>query len=174
MAMKKNVLAFAGWVCFALIVVSCDSDQGNACPKDFVGALTGQEEQLVGTWVLSEITSESAIDLTDDEEQNPSTDLFEQYSECDRDASYIFDDDRTYRYDLGQRVGDCDYPITATGSWKFSAQILSLTSTCSIQTAPLKLNAEGDTFTFSEVYKLKDVHGTIIQTKIVFTYSLAP
>lgn len=41
MAMKKNVLAFAGWVCFALIVVSCDSDQGNACPKDFVGALTG-------------------------------------------------------------------------------------------------------------------------------------
>lgn len=150
--MKKNVLVFAGWVCFALIVVSCDSDQGNACPKIFVGALTGHEEQLVGTWVLSEITSESAIDLTDDEEQNPSTDLFEQYSECDRDASYIFFDDRTYRYDLGQRVGDCDNPVTATGSWKFSAQILSLTSTCSIQTAPLKLNAEGDTFTFSEVY----------------------
>lgn len=172
--MKKNVVALTGWICSAILMVGCDSDNKDGCPEDYEGALSAQEEQLVGTWVLSGITSESAIDLTDDGEDNPSTDLFAQYLECDRDASYTFAEDRMFRYDQGQRVSDCDYPITTIGTWKFSAQVMSLNSACSILTAPLNLNAEGDAFTFSEVYQLRDIKGTIIRTRIGFTYSLAP
>ena len=81
----------------AVTFVGCNSDSGDInCVDDFTGALDTSEEDFVGTWSLTAITADQAVDITDDNEDNASQDIYMQYEECQQDAVYNFESGRTY------------------------------------------------------------------------------
>lgn len=151
---------------------SCDSDDETNCPEDFTGSLGTGEEVLVGKWQLEAIKAEEAIDLTDDDTDNPLKDLFAQYSACQKDAFYTFETDRTYAYDQGQTAEDCENAFSSDGTWRFASNGLNLVSSCSVQTNELEFNEDFSKFTFSVAYRITDVNGKVVQTTSNFTYVL--
>ncbi|MCR9227874.1 MAG: DUF5004 domain-containing protein [Flavobacteriaceae bacterium] len=157
----------------SMVLISCSSDDGPECAPDFTGDLTTTEEILVGEWILTGIVAAEELDLTDDDTDNASTDLFDQYEECARDAAYTFDSDRTFAYEIGKYGEDCEYVVPSAGTWELSSQNLSLVSSCSVQTTSLEFNDDLTAFTFSEIYNVTDVTGTVVQTRIDFTYTLS-
>ncbi len=170
--MKRNAFMIGAWVLMAGIISSCNSDNDVDCPEDFTGELTTGEEVLVGTWVLSAITADEEIDLTDDDEDNPSTDFYAQYSDCQRDASYTFNSDRTYEYEQGQNAEDCQNKTALEGTWKLVSANLSLIGGCSLQNTDIEFNVNGTEFSFTNDYDVRDVDGIVSSVEITFTYSL--
>lgn len=170
--MKRNAFMIGAWVLMAGIISSCNSDNDVDCPEDFTGELTTGEEVLVGTWVLSAITADEEIDLTDDDEDNPSTDFYAQYSDCQRDASYTFNSDRTYEYEQGQNAEDCQNKTALEGTWKLVSANLSLIGGCSLQNTDIEFNVNGTEFSFTNDYDVRDVGGLVKPVEITFTYSL--
>ncbi len=172
--MKEKLFNAGIVMCISAMLLSCTSDDGIECAEDFTGDLSANEQTLVGEWVLSGIVAAKELDLTDDNTDNPSTDLFAQYAECKKDASYTFKEDRSYAYELGKYVEDCEYAVASTGTWELASQNLSLVSSCNLQTTTLEFNEDSSQFTFSEIYSVTEVTGTVVQTRIDFTYSLIP
>ncbi|MEC3965302.1 DUF5004 domain-containing protein [Flagellimonas halotolerans] len=172
--MKEKLFNAGILMCIGAMLLSCTSDDGVECAEDFTGDLSANEQKLVGEWVLSGIVAAKELDLTDDNTDNPSTDLFAQYAECKKDASYTFGEDRSYAYELGKYEEDCEYIAASTGTWELASQNLSLVSSCSLQTTVLEFNEDSSQFTFSEIYSVTEVTGTVVQTRIDFTYSLMP
>lgn len=171
--MKRMFFYALSMLGISMVLISCSSDEGPECAQDFTGDLTTTEEILVGEWILTAIVAAEELDLTDDDTDNASTDLFGQYDECARDAAYTFDSDRTFAYEIGKYGEDCDYVVPSAGTWELSSQNLSLVSSCSVQTTSLEFNDDLTTFTFSEIYNVTDVTGTVVQTRIDFTYTLS-
>ncbi|WP_240905136.1 DUF5004 domain-containing protein [Flagellimonas oceani] len=151
---------------------SCNSDDETNCPEDFTGSLGTGEEVLVGKWQLKAIKAEEALDLTDDDTDNPSKDLFAQYSACQKDAFYTFETDRTYAYEQGKTAEDCENTFSSDGTWRFASNTLNLVSSCSVQSTGLELNEDFTEFTFSVDYKISEVDGSVVQTTLDFTYAL--
>src|SRR5699024_11429066 len=54
------------------------------------------------------VVADQEVDLTDDDEENPSTDIFAQQSACEKDEQYVFDADRTFEYSKSNNAEDCD------------------------------------------------------------------
>lgn len=154
----------------SFLFLSCCSRDGEECPPDFTGQLNAEEEKLIGTWLLSNIESSKMIDLTDDNTDNPSNQLFEQYTECQRDATYDFHANRTYIYRLGITAENCEHSLESEGSWALTAQELKLASSCSLLQSGIKFSDDGLQFMFTEIYNIRDVNGAVIQTKLEITY----
>jgi hypothetical protein len=174
MEMKSRFLRIGTVFLACVSLISCNSDDGIECPEDFTGALTSVEEQLVGEWILSSIVATEEVDLTDDDVENPSTDLFGQYSDCQRDAVYTFGENRSYVYEQGQYAEDCEYKVETTGTWEFVSQNLQLTASCSIQSTAIEFNGDATEFSFSQNYNVTDVNGRTFRSDVVFTYTLVP
>lgn len=172
MFMKRNAFIIGMLVMMGGIISSCNSDNDVDCPEDFTGELATEEELLVGTWVLSAITADEEIDLTDDDVDNPSTDFFAQYSACQRDASYTFNSDRTYEYEQGQNATDCQNKAALEGTWRLASANLSLVSGCSLQNTDIEFNVNGTEFSFTNDFEVRDVDGVVSAVEITFTYSL--
>ena len=172
--MKRNVLMFGTIMLFGGLLISCDSNDDVPCPEDFSGALTAEEGQLIGSWALSAIVSDTAIDMTDDGEDNPSTNFFAQYGDCQKDAVYTFGTDRGYTFDQSQNVESCDNQVSLEGTWRLASDQLSLVSGCSLQNINLDLAGNGQSFSFTGDFNVRDVSGTVRPAKITFTYSLVP
>nr|WP_321411094.1 DUF5004 domain-containing protein [uncultured Allomuricauda sp.] len=172
--MKRMFFNALSLMCIGVTLLSCSSDDGPECVQDFTGKLTANEEILLGEWILSDIVAAKELDLTDDDTDNASTNLFEQYEECARDAAYTFDSDRSFTYEIGKYGEDCDYAVPSSGTWELNSQGLSLVSSCTLQTTSLEFNEDLTAFTFSEIYNVTQVTGTVVQTRIDFTYTLAP
>ncbi|MDF0717902.1 DUF5004 domain-containing protein [Muricauda sp. 334s03] len=172
--MKSKFLSIGTVFLVCASFISCNSDDSIECPQDFTGALSAAEEQLVGEWVLSSIVATEEVDLTDDDVDNPSTDLFGQYSDCQRDAMYIFGENRSYTYEQGQNAEDCDYQVETSGTWELVSQNLRLTASCSIQSTALVFNDDSTEFSFSQSYNVTDVNGNTFRSNVDFTYSLIP
>ena len=170
--MKRTFFNAISLMCIGVTLLSCSSDDGPECAEDFTGELTANEEKLVGEWVLSDIVAAKELDLTDDDTDNASKNLFEQYEECARDAAYTFESDRTFTYEIGKNAEDCDNPVTSTGTWELISQNLSLAASCTVQATTLEFNEDSSAFTFSEIYNVTEVTGTVVQTRIDFTYTL--
>ena len=171
--MKRNAFILGILVVMGGIMFSCNSDNEVDCPEDFTGELTAEEETLVGTWVLTAITADEEIDLTDDDEDNPSTDFYAQYSECQKDASYTFSSDRTYEYEQGQNAEDCQNKGTFEGTWRLASDNLSLVSGCSLQNTDIDFNVDETEFSFTNEFDVRDVGGLVKSVEITFTYTLA-
>ncbi|WP_373519248.1 DUF5004 domain-containing protein [Pricia sp.] len=154
--------------------MGCTSDNGIDCPADYTGALAENEEKLTGEWVLSAITADKEIDLTDDDEDNPEKDIYAQYSECLRDGSYDFSADRKYTFNQGQNATDCRNKASSEGTWKLTAETLSLVGTCNAQNIVIDIDEQESSFSFSDDFNVRDVDGTTVQAKITFTYSTTP
>jgi hypothetical protein len=172
--MKKKFINVMALFMVCAMILSCNSDNEDNCPENFTGALLAEEGPLVGEWTLSGVMSAKEIDLTDDDTDNPSKDVFAQYDECERDASYIFKTDRSYTYELGRNVDDCDYSIPSRGTWQLRSENLSLVTSCQLFITALEFNEDETGFTYSSIYNITDVDNNIIQTNIEFTYTLVP
>lgn len=171
--MKKSKLIITSlMLTFALFMVSCNDDDGISCPEPLVGELNATEIEFSGTWVLSAMVSEEAIDLTNDEENNPSTDIFAQYPVCDRDLVYDFADDRKYVLNQGFNAEDCTNKQSVAGTWALTANnALTIESNCSLQTTQITPNETNDAFSFVSTMIFNDASGLTKSTKVTFTYS---
>lgn len=156
------------------LFMGCNSDNSIVCPEDFTGALAADEQKLTGEWMLSAITADKEIDLTDDNEANPKKDIYAQYTECQKDGVYQFLIDRKYKFDQGQNATNCGNKSSSEGTWKLTAKILSLVSTCNVQNIGIEFNDDESEFSFSDDFNVTDVSGRNVQAKITFTYSNTP
>ncbi len=170
--MKKPLLLVKGLVLVGLLAMGCsDNDNDYQCPEAITGELTETETAFTGTWALTSIVAEDAIDLTDDNEDNPSTDIFSQYTECESDITYSFETDRSYTFSYGTTVeGGCENSNSVSGTWGLTGDSLSLVANCFKQATSIGINAEGTQFTTEAIVEYRDVNGSIVSTTIVSTY----
>ena len=155
------------------LLMGCNSDNSIDCPEDFTGALAENEQKLTGEWRLSAITADKEIDLTDDNEANPTQDIFLQYSECQRDGVYQFDTNRNFKFDQGQNGTNCANKSSSEGTWRLNAEVLSLVGSCNQQFIGVEFNGDASAFSFSDDFTVNDVSGRSVTAKITFTYSNA-
>ncbi len=172
--MKKQKLAAV--VLFAALTgmfVSCNDDD-NQCIPDYTGALSADETAFAGEWHLTAIESSEAIDLTDDDEDNPSTDIYAQQSECENDLQYDFNTDRTYTYSVGKNAEDCETSGTIKGTWKFGGSTLGMITSCLESVVDLDINAERTTFSFTTDNFYTKENGQRIEIEVTHTYTKGP
>lgn len=163
--MKSFVLAGA------LFFVSCNDDD-ISCPEAMTGELNTAETAFAGKWALSGMIAEDAIDLTDDSEDNPSEDLFVQYSECDRDLVYNFVSDRNYTYKQGSVAEDCNNKLSLVGTWGLTSENrLMLVANCSSEAVNIETGESSNEFSYDTNLTFKDATGAIKTTKVTFTYT---
>ena len=172
--MKRFIFSMSILFMISGCIVSCSTEGTDNCPEDFTGALTTNEEKLVGTWQLTAIDAEDAVDISDDDTENPSTDLFAQYSDCQKDADYTFGSDRSYTYTQGQNETDCPNKAALGGSWQISSNTLRFVYACNVQNLVIIFNGDETEFSFSDNFTITDVDGNNVVTDITFTYSLVP
>jgi len=172
--MKRVVFSIVTLLMMSAFVVSCSADNDSNCPENFTGALQTNEEKLVGEWVLSAITADEPVDITDDDQDNPSTDLFAQYEECQKDGVYTFNANRSYTFKQGQNGTDCQNKGTFDGTWQLSSNTLSIVDACIVQNFSLTFNGAQTNFTFSDDFIITDVDNNTIEVNVSFTYSLVP
>lgn len=168
---KSNLIMKSLLVMGALFLASCNNDDGFTCPDPLVGELNATESEFSGTWVFTAMVAEDAIDLTKDDTDNPSTDLFAQQKACDRDLVYDFKDNRDYTLKQGYTAEDCTNKQSLIGTWSLSAEkTLTFVANCSSQTTRIETNETGDTFTFATTLSFQDVNGAVITTKVTYSY----
>ncbi|MGC1631646.1 MAG: DUF5004 domain-containing protein [Gelidibacter sp.] len=155
-----------------LFMVSCNSDDSISCPADLTGALNATETEFSGTWIFSGMMADDAIDLTEDKTDNPSKDIFSQYTACDRDLAYDFMTDRKYSLKQGSLAVDCNNKESLAGTWSLTADnALTFVANCASQTTKIVMGEEGDTFSYSSTLTFRDVSGLTKSTKVTFTYT---
>jgi len=172
--MKKNAFRCLVALVTGIFITSCNSDDGASCPGDFTGALTANEQKLIGTWTLSAIVAMEEVDITDDGEDNPSNNIYTQYSDCQKSTFYTFNSNRTYQIGQSQSFEDCENVLTTEGTWQLSSQTLGLLRNCILQNIVINFSADETTFYFSDNYTVTEVDGNTVQTDITFTYTLVP
>lgn len=169
--MKKSILSIKALVVMvALVTFSCSNDDDIQCPEALTGELTATETEFAGTWELTAMLAEDAIDITNDETENPSKDVFAQFTECQRDLVYDFKTDRAYSYKQGSVAEDCQNEQSINGSWSLNDELLTFVASCTTQRVNIDLNKEGDAFTFDSVLSFNVAEGGVKTTKVTFTY----
>ncbi|ETN94800.1 DUF5004 domain-containing protein [Zhouia amylolytica] len=153
------------------VMLSCDSNDDISCAEDFTGDLTTSEEVLVGEWNLSAVVAEDEIDLSDDEVENPTTDLLSQYTACQKDVAYIFDAERNFTIEQSYNVADCAEKGQLAGTWMLNGEALNLVYACSRLSTGIDIHAEGTTFSFTGIENIQDINGQIIETTVTYTYT---
>lgn len=159
-------------VMVALFMVSCDTDDSIKCPDALIGELNATENQFSGTWVFSAMEADVAVDITDDDEDNPSKDIFAQYSLCQSDLVYNFMDDRNYTYKQGYSAADCQNKLQSTGTWALTGdKSLTFVANCASETVRITTSEAGNTFSYETNLNFQDVNGIVKATKVTFTYT---
>lgn len=168
--MKKFMLMVSCVIMMNFLLVSCSLDDGAACPQAFTGELSVSESEFVGTWVLTNMVSEDEVDLTDDNVENPSTEIFQQLSDCRQDVVYNFQNDRKYSIKQGFNATNCTNKQSLEGTWKLAGNKLSLVTICTLQTVDILINNEVTVFTYEATFTFQDVKGLNINTTVTSTY----
>lgn len=171
--MKKSILVMKSLVLAgALFFVGCNNDDGIKCPEPLTGELSPAETDFSGTWVFTAMEAEDAIDITDDNTDNPSTDIFAQQSECETDLVYNFSSDRNYSLKQGYTAEDCNNKQTLSGTWSLSSEnVLTFIANCSLQTTNITPSETGDSFSFVSTVTFNEASGAVKSTKVTFTYT---
>ncbi len=171
--MKKILLHTFITAIFIGLCIGCMSDDEIVCAEDFEGELVESENILVGQWVLSAIFSEKAVDLTDDDENNPIQDIYAQYSDCKNDRVYSFGANRRYTFVRGaNQAFACKDESESEGTWKLTGETLSFVTSCSTFKMTIDFNEEESQFSLTDDYDIRDVEGNTIRAEVTFTYSL--
>lgn len=169
--MKKSILIIKSlFLVVALSIFSCNTDDDIKCPDALTGELSAAETQFSGSWKLVAMEADEAIDLTDDNADNPSTDLFAQYNACDRDLEYNFMNDRNLVYRQGYSAVDCANKLTFSGTWNLIGNDLTLVANCASQRITIETNAEGDQYSYDVTLQFRDVNGAQKTSKVKFTF----
>lgn len=170
---KLNVVMKSLMVVGALFLVSCNTDDGISCPEALTGELDAAETEFSGDWTLTALEADDAVDITDDDTDNPTKDIFAQYTECQSDLVYEFMDDRNYAFKQGYVAADCEGKGTFTGTWALTANVLTLVSNCASQRVDIEMNADKDVFSYDTNVNVRDVNGAVKTTKVTYTYTKA-
>ena len=170
--MKVKMILILALTLISGFFISCNSsdNDNSACAQDFEGDLTSDEEVMVGKWVLTSVTSDKEIDLTNDEEDNASTNIYAQYSDCQKDSFYILDEDRIMTFIIGSEP-TCSFHQENKGTWKLEGDILSLFSTCFLAEIKINLIPDNSAFTTTSNVNIVDVNNVTTAVTIVSTYS---
>lgn len=169
--MRKSILIMKSLVVIAaLSIVSCNTDDGIQCPEALTGDLSTTETEFSGSYKLVAMEAEEAIDLTEDNTDNPMTDVFAQYTACDRDLVYKFMSNRNLEYVQGYSAVDCTNKLTFPGTWNLIGNDLTLVANCSSQRIMIEKSAEGDKFSYDAILPFRDVNGTTKSIKVKFTF----
>ena len=153
-----------------IITLACNSSNDNflECVV-YEGPLDAIETPFVGTWSLTAIESNQAVDLTDDDEDNPLTDIFVQSSDCENDAVYTFLDSRNYKFEQGLSVQGCTKTVINTGTWKYSTDLLQISNECLNYNLEITLNETE--FAFENNVTIVDIEGRTSSAKFTYTYT---
>ncbi|MEH6406261.1 MAG: DUF5004 domain-containing protein [Leeuwenhoekiella sp.] len=168
--MKTSKLLFSALILSLSMLTSCSTDDGPDCLPAYTGDLTAEEATLVGEWELSSILADKEIDITDDDVDNPSKDLYAQYSDCFQDAMYTFYQNRNFLFEQGSNAENCTNKASQDGTWKFAVDKLSIVA-CYEQILEIELNDDKTSFSSTAVQNYRDVNNQTIQATVVFTYS---
>jgi hypothetical protein len=168
--MKKTMLIASSVMMMNLLMVSCNLDDGSSCPEALTGGLSDIETEFVGTWVLTNMVSEEEVDLTDDDVENPSTEIFQQLPDCQKDVVYDFESDRKFTLEQEYNATDCQNKLTFDGTWKLTEGKLTFVSQCTSQTIDIVVNDDSTMFTLEDTYFFNDVNGFVISTSVTLTY----
>jgi len=167
--MQRTRLIATGLIITAFSILGCSVDNGTTCPSDFTGELSASETGLVGKWTLTDMVADESIDLTNDNTDNPSTNIYQQYTECQTDVVYNFNSDRSYHVEVGYVASNCDNKQALDGTWKMQADQIAFVSSCTTQTVDIMV-IDSNTFTFTSMYRFVDVHGVTVNTSVTSTY----
>ena len=174
--MKKSILVIKClMVAIVLSMVSCSADDGVKCPDSLVGELTAAETELTGSWVLVAMEGNEALDITDDKISNPSTDIFAQFTYCQRDLVYAFNDNRNYSQKQGFIAPVCKEKNSITGTWRLAKNnrnegVLSFVANCATLDLEIEMNDLGDAFTYKSNVGFQDANGVFKTVFVKFTY----
>ena len=169
--MKNRIVLASKFLIMGFLIVGCSTGSDSNCPEDFVGALSSEEEAIVGTWVLTDIVSEEAKDLTDDDVDNPSTEIFDQLSDCNKDIEYLFNSDRAFTLKQGYNADNCSNKFMLNGSWKYVNGQMSFVQSCNTNSVDIFLNNELTVFTIEDVLTFNEVDGTVSTSNVTLTYT---
>lgn len=167
--MKKIVLTIS-LVMMNLLFVGCNLGDEASCPEALTGELSATEGNYVGSWVLTDMIADEEIDLTDDGVENPSTEIFQQLSECKQDVVYTFENDRSFNIKQGYNVANCDNKGIVQGTWKASTAQLTTVALCETLNKAIDMNTEQTIFTTESNFQFQDVSGFLISSTVTLTY----
>lgn len=170
--MKKSILSVKLLIMTTLLFVGCSNDNDSNCTNDLTGELSTTETELVGSWVFIGMETEQEIDLTDDDMDNPSTNIYDQLEDCQQDIVYTFEDDRSYNFKQGYTAANCTNKVELNGTWKLTDGVLTFVANCSMDSVAIEFNDAKTEFTFEQTYKFVDIDGVTITTKVTFTYGI--
>ncbi|RIA09698.1 uncharacterized protein DUF5004 [Flavobacteriaceae bacterium MAR_2010_72] len=168
--MKRSFIQTSSILLVTLLLSSCDIGDDVQCPSPFTGALSASETDLVGEWVLSAMVAEDAVDLTNDQVNNPSTDIYAQYSACQRDLVYTFNTDRKYKVEQGLAATNCQNKQVLEGTWRLSNDNLNLVTGCATQSTEIEFGENETSFSQEATVRFTNVNGFTVSTVVVFTY----
>ena len=170
--MKKSILVIKSlMVMTALFMVSCISDDDIKCPEPLTGALNASESEFSGSWKFSGMMADDAVDITNDNTDNPSKDIFAQYSACERDLVYDFMSNRNYSLKQGYLAPDCNNKQSLTGTWSLTSDdMLNFVANCSTQINKIVISEAGDTFSYATSLNFREASGAVKTTKVTYTY----
>ncbi len=170
--MKSIHFLFLGLIVLTLVNCGVNSDPVQ-CPPRFTGELEVDETKLVGQWIASGVISDVEVDLTNDNMDNPNFNMFTQYSDCAKDAIFIFDENRIYSYDVGSTISAC-LKNSTIGSWKLSSGELFLLIDCSNISYTISFNEDNTQFEYTNNIDVQEVNGLVTPAKVTFTFSKVP
>ena len=169
--MKVKSIFMGSALMMGLVFSGCTDDDDN-CTPDYTGPLTASETLLVGQWTLSAINSDKAVDLTDDEVANPSTNIYAQYTDCQKDARYDFSENRNYDFAQGAVVPNCDNKLITNGTWQYQNNQIDFISSCIVLSLPITITNANTSFqSVSENLLVKDVTGSVTTVTWTFVYT---
>jgi hypothetical protein len=168
--LMKKIVLLSSLVVMNLLCVGCDLGDESSCPEPLTGELSAAESVLVGSWVLTDMVADEEIDLTDDGVENPSTEIFQQLSECKQDVVYTFVSDRTFNVKQSYNVPNCETKGIVEGTWKATASQLTTVAQCESLTKIIDMNTEQTIFTTESNFQFNDVYGFYINSTVTLTY----
>lgn len=169
--MRKSIFIMKSlMVVIALSVVSCNTDDDIKCPDALIGELSATEAEFSGSWKFAGMEADEALDLTDDNTDNPSTDIFAQYSSCERDLEYNFMSDRKYELKQGYSAVDCNNKLALDGTWNLTGDDLTFVANCASQRITIEQSEDGNEFSYESLLNFRDVNGLEKSVKVTFTY----
>ncbi|MEH6703269.1 MAG: DUF5004 domain-containing protein [Galbibacter orientalis] len=167
----RKLIAASLVVALTGLFISCSDDDTTSCVPDYTGALSEQESGFTGTWKLTAIESSKELDLTDDDEDNPTTDIFIQQTDCQNDISYTYGTDRSYIYEVGENAEDCTNARSGTGTWKLGGNSLGVISACYEDIQNLEFNTERNEYKIQNTGTGTDVNGKSFQIIVTYTFT---
>ncbi|PIB25306.1 DUF5004 domain-containing protein [Maribacter sp. 4G9] len=169
--MNLDVFKKLGFVLLYMLFVNCNLNEDPvACPTPLTGDLLETEVTLVGTWKISGITADTEVDISNDSEDNPSTDIYNQSSDCSKDAFYTFNENRTYTYNTGSQTDGCT-KSTTSGTWQLSQNDLLLVVSCGSNVYDVSFNEDDSQFSYTLSLDVQEVNGLLTSARITFTFS---